>query len=519
MPSDNLIRICVPLNEKTLSGLTVSTAKAAEVADLIEFRLDGLERGELEGSISRLSDLIAKTQRPVILTLRSDKEGGYRSFTLDQRIAFWDQLFDLNAAFFDIEGELVAEFTNRDENDQPDWSRVIGSYHDFKVVPANLNDIYEQLSFTPVRIVKVAVQANDITDCLEVFRLIERARNEDREIIAIAMSAAGVITRILGPSRGSFLTYGASEAERGTAPGQVVTTNLKSMYRIDQINADTLITGLVGLPVMHSVSPQLHNAAFRAANLNGVYLPFEVRDLGQFIQRMVNPESRELDWNLRGLSITAPHKENIIQYLDWIHPTAQSIGAVNTVVVENEQLHGYNTDADGLIEPLSKRLGSLSGLHAAVIGAGGAACAAVFSLQQQGMDVTLYARNLENADRLAGRFNISCNLLSATSSFAGYDLVINTTPLGSLGDNINETPVLANQLRGSRLAYDLVYNPIETRFLFEAREAGCDVLGGFEMLVAQAKLQFKIWTNTNVLSELMYEAGLSTLTKTSSLVS
>jgi 3-dehydroquinate dehydratase/shikimate dehydrogenase len=277
------------------------------------------------------------------------------------------------------------------------------------------------------------VQANDITDCLEVFRLIERARNEDREIIAIAMSAAGVITRILGPSRGSFLTYGASEAERGTAPGQVVTANLKSMYRIDQINADTLITGLVGLPVMHSVSPQLHNAAFRAANLNGVYLPFEVRDLGQFIQRMVNPESRELDWNLRGLSITAPHKENIIQYLDWIHPTAQSIGAVNTVVVENEQLHGYNTDADGLIEPLSKRLGSLAGLRAAVIGAGGAACAAVFSLQQQGIDVTLYARNLEKADRLAGRFNISCNLLSATSSFAGYDLVINTTPLGSLG--------------------------------------------------------------------------------------
>ena len=93
-------------------------------------------------------------------------------------------------------------------------------------MPANLNDIYEQLSFTPVRIVKVAVQANDITDCLEVFRLIERARNEDREIIAIAMSAAGVITRILGPSRGSFLTYGASEAERGTAPGQVVMPTL-----------------------------------------------------------------------------------------------------------------------------------------------------------------------------------------------------------------------------------------------------------------------------------------------------
>jgi 3-dehydroquinate dehydratase type I len=136
--------------------LTVSTARAAEVADLIEFRLDGLERGELEGSISQLADLIANTKDPLSSLFAVTKEGGYRLLTLDQRIAFWDQLFELNAAFFDIEGELVPEFTNRDENDQPDWSRVIGSYHDFKGVPANLNDIYEQLSFTPVRIVKVA---------------------------------------------------------------------------------------------------------------------------------------------------------------------------------------------------------------------------------------------------------------------------------------------------------------------------------------------------------------------------
>ena len=120
MSSDNLIRICIPLNEKTLSDLTVSTARAAEVADLIEFRLDGLERGELEGSMAKLADLIANTKCPVIVTLRSNKEGGYRLLSLDQRLAFWDQLFELNAAFFDIEGELVPEFTNRDENDQPD---------------------------------------------------------------------------------------------------------------------------------------------------------------------------------------------------------------------------------------------------------------------------------------------------------------------------------------------------------------------------------------------------------------
>src|SRR5262249_46971335 len=160
---------------------------------------------------------------------------------------------------------------------------------------------------------KLAVKARDITDCIPVFQLMERARREGREIIAIAMDAAGLITRILGPSRGSFLTYGSSDSVGGTAPGQLLANDIKSLYRIDHIDAETMITGLVGLPVSHSVSPHIHSAAFSAGNLNAVYLPFHVENLGDFFQRMVNPRSRELDWNLRGLSITAPHKKNILR--------------------------------------------------------------------------------------------------------------------------------------------------------------------------------------------------------------
>jgi len=233
----------------------------------------------------------------------------------------------------------------------------------------------------------------------------------------------------------------------------------------------------------------------------------------------VNPETRELEWNLRGLSITAPHKEGIIKHLDSVDPISKSVGAVNTVVVENEELHGYNTDVQGLIEPLIQRIGSLAGSRAAVIGAGGAARAAVFGLQRQGTDVALFARDVNKADTLAMKFNISCNELSPVSSFSNYDIVINTTPLGSLGEKINETPAGRDQLRGARLVYDLVYNPIETRLLREAREVGCDVLGGLEMLVGQAKLQFKMWTNTDISSDLMYEAGLTALKKNSALIS
>ena len=227
---------------------------------------------------------------------------------------------------------------------------------------------------------------------------------------------------------------------------------------------------------------------------------------------MVTPATRDLNWNLRGLSITAPHKTEVIKYLNWIDPTAQNIGAVNTVVLESEQLRGYNTDADGLIEPLVQRIGSLAGARAAVIGAGGAANAAVFALQQQGADVTVYVRDVSRAALLCERFNVQCQSLPS-ATFAGTDLVINTTPLGSSGEKANETPAVASQLRGSGFVYDLVYNPVETRLMLEGKAAGCGVLGGLEMLAAQARLQFKLWTNTNVSSELMYTAGSAALAK------
>src|SRR6185503_6784508 len=199
---------------------------------------------------------------------------------------------------------------------------------------------------------------------------------------------------------------GSADCEKGTAPGQILASELRSVYRINQINRDTVVTGLVGLPAMHSVSPHMHNAAFAAANLDAVYLPLEVSNLGTFMKRMVDKRSREFDWNLRGLSITAPHKVEVMQYLDWIDADAKAIGAVNTIVLENEQLLGYNTDCDGLVEPLLKRVGALDDARVAVIGAGGAANAAVYALREQKAEVTLYARDEPKGRILAERFNI-----------------------------------------------------------------------------------------------------------------
>src|ERR1043165_2569563 len=171
---------------------------------------------------------------------------------------------------------------------------------------------------------------------------------------------------------------------------------------------------------MHSVSPHMHNAAFAAEGVNGVYLPLEVRDVESFIERMVHPVTRELDWKLRGLSVTAPHKSSVMELLDWIEPEAQEIGAVNTVVVEGNELRGYNTDVHGLIEPLRKRVGSLNGLSVAVIGAGGAARAAVWALKKEQAKVALFARTRPKVEALASKYDLTFQPVQ-DASFRNYD--------------------------------------------------------------------------------------------------
>jgi len=474
-------RVCVPVCEKDLAALRSSCEHATEWADLIELRLDCLK--DLPEDAARV---LNNFSRPVILTFRPTEQGGHRDSTRAERQAFWTSLApQIESDWWDVEGDLVTALSLNS-------SRIIVSHHDFSGVPEDLQQIYERLASTPAAVVKIAVQANDITDCLPVFKLLDRARNEGRELIAIAMGNAGIATRILGPSRGSFLTYGALDDDSATAPGQVNAPKLRSLYHVDEIDHETMICGLVGLPVMHSVSPHVHNAAFASEDINGVYIPFEVRDAKEFFRRMVHPRSRELSWNLRGLSITAPHKQTVMECLDWIDPKAEEIGAVNTVVVDRDRLFGYNTDADGFIAPLLDRFKSLREARVAIVGAGGAARAGMYALLKQRARVTLFARDVVKAQPLAEFFDVSCESISG-ASFDGYDFLINATPLGS-GAHIDESPVTAEQLNGVWCVYDLIYNPRETRLMREAVAVGARTLGGLEMLVAQAKLQFELWT-------------------------
>jgi 3-dehydroquinate dehydratase/shikimate dehydrogenase len=502
--------VCVTVCERNAIDISRAVERAGALADIIELRLDCLAAAELEPALLRLESLTSSTTQPFIITLRPAEQGGQREMDSLNRIVFWlEQLGKERAGLCDIEFDVARVLM---EKEGLDWTGVICSQHDFTDACGNLEQLYEEMKRLPARIIKIAVRASDATDCLPVFKLMERARSEGRELIAIAMGEAGLVTRILGPSRGSAFTYAALDKEHATAPGQPTAEELRSLYRVHEITEETAVMGIMGTPVSHSLSPAMHNAAFAASNMNAVYVPFEAHDAGSFLRRMIHPRSREMNWKLRGLSVTAPHKVTVIERLDWIAPMAAEIGAVNTIVAEGEELRGYNTDASAFLSPLEKRCGELKGKDVALIGAGGAARSALWSLKRAGARVTLFARDAEKGARLAEEFGARTLKLEG-AAFHDFEIVANATPLGTRGKCEAETPAVAHQLRGARLAYDLVYNPQRTRFLLEAEEAGCETLTGLEMLLAQAAEQFRLWTGQQAPVEVMRAAAERALEK------
>jgi 3-dehydroquinate dehydratase / shikimate dehydrogenase len=517
---ENLTRICVSICVSRAAELAQSAAAASALADLIELRLDCLSGVESTLALRQLDALQLASPCPLILTLRPVEQGGRREIDALNRLAFWVENFlydDEYRGFADIECDLLLLIHQSEDQrwKKLDWERVICSHHDFAGMPVDLDKIYERMAATPAHVLKIAVSAGDITDCIPVFHLLERARREGRAVIAIAMGEAGIATRILGPSRGAFMTYGSLEQSSAVAPGQLSAAALTDIYRIRELDRQTEIMGLMGSPVAHSISPQIHNAAFAARELNAVYIPFEVREAKDFIRRMVDPRTREVDWRLRGLSVTAPHKSVCLELLDELAHPAREIGAVNTILIEDDKLIGYNTDADAFLAPLRRRAIGLGGARCALLGAGGAALSVLWALEKEGADVTVFARDMSKANRLAEKFGARAAGV-ADARFDGFELVINATPLGTRGHLERETPAVAGQLQGARLVYDLVYNPSETRLMREAADAGVQSIGGLEMLLAQAAAQFRLWTDQDAPLEVMREAAAHSLDSLSS---
>jgi shikimate dehydrogenase len=253
----------------------------------------------------------------------------------------------------------------------------------------------------------------------------------------------------------------------------------------------------------------MHNRAAAALGLDFVYLPLEVDDPPSFFARFVRAATREIEWRLAGASVTIPHKTAVMNLVDEVDESALSAGAVNTIVIKDGRVIGHNTDVAGAIAPLEK-VCSLGDKHFAVIGAGGAARAVVSGLVGRGARVTLFARDVAKARPVGRDLNISVTPLDAIDT-SDATVVINTTPVGMRGHSEGHSPVSRAALEGRKVAYDLVYNPLETRFLKDALNCGCVTVNGLEMLVAQAALQFRLWTGRDAPADLMRRAALESI--------
>ncbi len=262
------------------------------------------------------------------------------------------------------------------------------------------------------------------------------------------------------------------------------------------------VFGVIGYPVSHSLSPAMHNAAFRALDIPAVYGAFEVspEDLSLAIAGM-----RAL--GIGGLSVTVPHKEAVMAHLDEIDPVASKIGAVNTVVNREGLLFGTNTDWLGVKRSLEEAGVGVSGRRAVVVGAGGAARAVVYALSEMGAEVEIYNRTVEKAEVLAQALGGRAFPLSEITRASG-ELIIQTT---SVGLKEWRSPVPEEVLRNFRVAMDIVYVPLKTRFLAEAEAAGCRTIDGLKMLVYQGAEQFRLFTGQEAPVDLMYQAALARL--------
>ncbi len=284
--------------------------------------------------------------------------------------------------------------------------------------------------------------------------------------------------------------------------------------------------GLIGHPLGHSLSPKIHTAALNACNLQGTYSLFPVHPGDK--QGLKDLFARVRFGEITGLNVTIPHKQNVIELMDGLTPTAQAIGAVNTIYLREDKLIGDNTDAPGFLSDLKRYMAEspspqmgeglgVRGKSALVLGAGGSARAVVYALLNDGWNVTISSRRLEQAQELAKSFPDYQPALSIAEELpitnfthfplSTFHLIVNTTPLG-MAPNIDQSPLPENlSLPSNAFVYDLVYNPRETKLVKLARAQGLSATTGLGMLIEQAALSFEIWTGHNPPRDVLFEVA------------
>jgi len=499
MPRETVFpQICIALGFEDVDALLNHAHAEYEAGErFLEFRLDYLPSPQQ--GVPAIRKFLARHPDCVILaTCRRRQNHGRFHGSVEEQIRILEAARDAGARAVDVEIESAENCVERLAQLRAGCQLLI-SYHNYGGTPPRLDSVLRRMTRVPADGYKVVTTARKPSDSHRVLALARG--NPKTPTVVLAMGESGFATRVLSPAFGGMYTYAAPNAAEGTASGQVCARQLRNIYRIGKFSRDAKIFGVIADPVRHSISPAVHNRAFQARREDAVYLPFLV------------PPGRLKDFMLlasrlplAGFSVTIPHKQKILRYLDQVDPLARRIGAVNTVWRKAGKWRGANTDAAGVTVPLEKHV-RLAKSSVLVVGNGGAARGAAFTLAAAGAKLAITGRNLDRVRALASI--TGAEPLSREHAEARmFDVVIHATPIG-MTPRVEEC--FFKGRIPAKLVFDMVYTPMETALLRRAKSQGAETIAGLEMFLEQAARQFEIWTGERAPRAVMEKAALEAL--------
>ncbi|MEO8596186.1 MAG: shikimate dehydrogenase [Candidatus Solibacter sp.] len=493
----SLPRICIALGLPDVPTLLEHARREAEAGEqFLEFRLDYLSE-PCKGAEAIPQFLEQFPDCILLATCRRHQNHGRYNGSIEEQLAVLDLAVRNGAHAIDIEIE-TAEVAQDRLGHFRGRTFVIVSYHNFEATPP-MDTVVNRVMKVPADAYKIVTTARKPSDNVRVLSAAKALPKY--KLVVLAMGELGFPTRVLSPVFGGIYTYASPMYVEGTAAGQVSSKYLRHLYRVEKLGKTAKIYGVIADPIRHSISPAVHNRAFQSKRVDAVYLPFLVspaclRDFFSLAAKLP----------LAGFSVTIPHKQKIIRYLDTVDPLARRIGAVNTVWRKAGKWRGTNTDAAGVTGPLSRLL-KISGASVLIVGNGGAARSAACALADAGAKISLVGRNPDRVralSKICGADALGKDQLEAKH----FDAVVHATPLG-MYPHVNEC--FFEDRIPAEIVFDMVYNPLETVLVKHAKEQGKTVVPGLEMFIEQAVRQFEIWTGETAPRSVMQKAALEAL--------
>jgi len=520
--------ICIPITSGTIKEDLRAIEKSCMFADFIELRMDLIGGGNLAKLIAA-----ARAQSrsiKIIVTCRKKEEaapakaaaraGSLVKHTTEKKMALLKEAIELGADFIDIELAEGSRAINELQSlcaKKGSKTKIIVSYHNLKETPVltGLKEIFHQCAKFKPAIVKIVTTAKTVEDNLTTLNLIPYAQKRSQKIISLCMGDKGVISRVVAPLMGNYLSFATLSRGGQSAPGQFTFDEMKQINELLKSSQTARIAPvlsprkaeprnfiLLGNPVAQSLSPLMHNTALQKMGITGNYSAFCVQDLRGAIQGMKA-------MNIRGASVTIPFKVAVMEYLDDLDDDALEIGAVNTIVNNKGRLTGCNTDWRGLILTLKEAM-PVKNKTFVIIGAGGTARAAIYGIIKEGGFPIVVNRSPERGIIIANKFGCPFYPLSEIGDIKA-DCLINTTPVGMYPQE-NKSPVKAAATVAYQYVVDVIYNPLKTKLLADAEKNDCHIISGLDMFVHQGAEQLRLWTGKEPPRKLMKKVILERLT-------